>query len=119
MPVYPKTTGRTRVKKCTIAIGGTVSTEVNLEGATEGIAIELPAAFTGIALTFQAARAAGGTYQGVYDDAGAALSITVAAGRIVAITGAKLDALRGISFLKLVSGGAEAAERTIYLLLKG
>lgn len=94
----------------TIASSDTVSGEVNVYGTTL-CGLHLPASFTGTALTFQAAVASGGTYQEVYKD-GAALSVTVAQAKYIALNPADFA---GIQYLKIVSGSAEAAERIITL----
>ena len=108
----------------TIANAASLSDAQHLD--EDVIGFLMPAAFTGTALTFQAATAtqglAGalieGTYANVHDDAGTELSVTVAASRFVKLTGAKLDALRGIGFLKIRSGTSgsptnEAAARSV------
>jgi|SRR5882757_10712358 len=77
--------------------------------------IQLPASFTGTALTFTAATAVDGTYQAVYNKSGL-VSYTVAAGRYQAID--PLD-FHGVQFMKIVSNGTEAAARTLICSLKG
>ena len=104
-----------------IANGQSLSAEVDLAGATI-LAISMPAAFTGTVLTFQAARATGGTFRNIYDDSGTEVSLTVAADRMVAIDFAALK-LAPFRYLKIRSGTAatptaEGAERTLYLITK-
>lgn len=81
-------------------------------------ALHLPAAFTGTAISFTVAPTVDGTYQALYDDAGNAISLTVAQGETIGITGANAAALAACRFVKLVSNDNEAADRTIYLLLR-
>jgi hypothetical protein len=77
--------------------------------------IQLPAAFTGTAVTFEACDTVGGTYLPVYN-AGGQVSYTVAASRYIAIDPKDFY---GIQFLKIKSGSAEAAARTLICSLKG
>jgi hypothetical protein len=91
------------------ASGTASSAEVDL-GGTEIVGLQMPATFTGSAMTFQAATASGGTFQTVADGAGTDVSKTVAGGKYVAIDP---TLFRGVRFVKLVSGATEAAGRTI------
>jgi hypothetical protein len=104
-----------------IPAGGSLSAEIDLYQDSL-LAFQMPAAFTGTALTFQASATAGGTYADVYDDAGAEVSVTVAQGRTVSASAAaaKLAPLR---FIKVRSGATgnptvEVAERNILLITK-
>ena len=94
-----------------IANGQTVSAAFQLGGRRIG-AIRTPAALTGVALTFQASDAEGGTYLPVWADA-AAVSLVVAPSRHIALTLDESNALASCDWVKLVSGSAEAAERTL------
>ena len=107
----------TEVKEVVIDNGETVSAEVDLEDYTM-MAIMMPAAFTGTAITFQASDVSGGTFYEVMDGAGNAVSLVVSNEEIISITEAKKDALAPLRFLKLVSGSSEGAKRTLKLLLK-
>lgn len=98
----------------TILSGGTVSDEAPVHSAIIGIV--MPAAFTGTALTFQGS-ADGQLFQQVFDDTGAALSVTVAAGRCVGLDTKALP-LASWAFIKLVSNAAEGADRVITLCYK-
>lgn len=73
-----------------------------------------PAAMTGTAVTFQACDSASGTFVQLVDDTGAAISVTVTASKLVSLA-AFLDDLFGLRYLKIVSNGAEAADRTLKL----
>ena len=107
----------TEVKEVVIDNGETVSGEVDLEDYT-AVAVMMPAAFTGTAITFQASDVSGGTFYEVTDGAGAAVSVVVSNEEIISITEAKKEALAPLRFIKLVSGSTEGAERTLKLLLK-
>ena len=78
------------------------------------VGIVIPAAFTGTALTFQVS-ADGTTYQGLYDDAGSAVSLTVAQGRTYSFKVDDLGCLSQWRYIKVVSGSAEGADRTVGL----
>jgi|WetSurMetagenome_2_1015567.scaffolds.fasta_scaffold219111_1 hypothetical protein len=97
-----------------IANGGTESSALNLKGFSLA-GIFMPAAFTGTAISFKASTAIDGTFEPVYNSSGA-VSYTVAASRYVAIDPKDFQ---GIQFLKVVSGSAEGAARTLTLSLKG
>lgn len=97
-----------------IANGQTASGAISTAGLSL-VGIKLPAAFTGTTLTFTACDTLGGTYVPVYNSAGV-VSYTVAASRYVAIDPKDFQ---GISFLKIVSGSAEGAARTLVCSLKG
>lgn len=109
-----------RVKEALIDVSAsaTVSSIIDL-GSNQLFAVHLPAAFTGTALSFTVAPQVDGTYQALYDDAGNAISITVAQGRTVGITGANAASLAACRFIKLVSNDTEVADRTIKLILGG
>ncbi len=77
--------------------------------------ILFPAAFTGTAVTFEACATVDGTYVPVYNAAGA-VSYTVGTSRYVAIDPKDLQ---GIQFLKIKSGSAEGAARTLTCSMKG
>lgn len=102
-----------RAGTVTIASSGTVSNAIDLgEGVLVGI--QMPAAFTGIALTFQASDSLAGTYNAV-TSISAAYSVTVAAAKYVSISP---NDLAGVRFIKVVSGSAEGADRDIILMVR-
>lgn len=79
--------------------------------------ILIPAAFTGTAITFEMAATLTGTYVPVKSTiSGTALSYTVAQGAYYAIDPKDFS---GVQFLKIKSGSAEGAARTLILSLKG
>ena len=100
-------------RTATIANGQTSSDEIDLRDA-KIITIYMPAAFDGTTMTFTTAPTAGGTHVPLTDDAGTAISITVAVSQAIVITDSvKSLAVAGLAYTKLVSGSSETAERTI------
>lgn len=97
-----------------------LSAALNLRGfALKGIL--MPTAWGAAAITFQAAEAEAGTYRDLYDSAGTEVSVTVAAGRAVALSTALQDLLVGVEFLKIRSGTAagpinQGADRALVLV---
>jgi hypothetical protein len=98
----------------TIANGASTSSAIELGNATV-VGVYIPAAFTGTAITFTACSTATGTFSPLKDGAGAAISKTVAAGDYI-----YLDPVlfAGVAFVKIVSGSAEAAARTLTLVAR-
>jgi hypothetical protein len=96
-----------------IASGQTVSGAIDLKGLSL-VGVHLPASFTGTTLTFQAAETLAGSFGAVYKD-GADLSVAVAAGKYVVLNPADFA---GVRFLKVVSGSAEGAARTLTLAIR-
>ena len=104
---------RTSSTTVTIASSGTTSQAVDVgEWLIAGIVT--PAALTGIAMTFTGALTEGGTYRPLRDSSGTAISVTVAASRHILV---EPQTFAGARWLKLVSGTAEGAARTITLVL--
>ncbi len=96
----------------TILSGATVSSAVDLRGL-DMLAFILPAAFTGTTIAFQMSPTAiDGTYYSCYNTTDAIMQATVTQGRAYFITP---QDLAGIRFIKLVSGSAEGANRTILI----
>jgi len=98
-----------------ISSGGTTSGAIDLTGGSTLLGIRLPSAFTGTSVTLTEAPTLNGTYQAVYDNTGTQITFVAAASRTVLISPATVIGLR---FVKLVSSGAEGADRTIQLILK-
>jgi len=96
----------------TIANGQTESSVFNMRGFAGG-EIRLPAAFTGVALTFKTSEDDAGTFKTKKDGAGAAVSLTCAAGDALTLPAE----LYGSWYVKIVSGSSEAAAREITVLL--
>lgn len=88
-------------------------------------AIQMPAAWTAAALTFQVS-ADGVTYQSMYDSGNAEVTIAsagVVASRFITFVATLVDAFRAVRYLKVRSGVAatpvqQAAARTLQLQLK-
>ena len=112
-PDLAGTAGSPSIIDCPIVIATstTVSSEVDLNG-THLFAIGTPAALTGTAITFQVSDTGGGTFNALYDDSGTQYSVTVAPSRVIYLDPSIFAAFR---FLKLVSGSAESANRTLKL----
>lgn len=94
--------------------GGTASEVISGQGM-DLVGIIIPAAFTGVAMTFQVSGD-GTNFFPAYDDAGTQISVVVAPGRYQALSNSNLKALRGIRFMKVVSGSAEGAQRDVYCI---
>lgn len=77
--------------------------------------IQLPATFTGTAISFEMCDTIGGTYVPMYNSAGA-ISYTVAASRYIAVDPKDFQ---GVQFLKIKSNATELAARTLLCALKG
>lgn len=97
--------------------GDTTSREIDLEGY-DLVGFILPANFQGAAITFTAAEKSNGTHQPVSDSAGAAISLTVAASKTVVFTAAHAAALKGLRFIKFITGSAQNASIVIFILRK-
>jgi hypothetical protein len=96
----------------TVATSTTVSAPIYV-GAKIPISLQMPAAFTGVAITFQGSQD-NVTYQQVLSG-GNAYSEVVAAGKNVALDG---NVLAAYPYLKLVSGSAEGADRAIVVFTR-
>ena len=91
----------------TIPNGSTNSNEINLYYYNSGVAIELPAAMTGASIAIHGSLD-GTNFKPIYND-GFALSIAFVASSIHVISPSKLF---GVEKIRLVSSGAEGAERS-------
>lgn len=99
-----------------IANGATESSLINLSGFSL-VGITTPAAFTGTALTFESCASDGSSCIPVKTSAaGTALSYVVTTSSYYAIS--PID-FYGIAYLKIKSGSAEGAARTLLCSLKG
>src|SRR5260370_538426 len=93
----------------TIATSTTVSNAIDLFGCTP-VGILLPSTFDGTTLKLQACDTFDGTYVAVEDGATSPAEITLtasAASKYIAISGTIQQQLRGIRFLKVVTGSAQ------------
>lgn len=102
-------------KQATIAISETESDVIPLKGFSL-VGIKTPDALTGTALTFLACDTEDGTFLPLIATTGSALSITVTTDKYYAVDPLQFH---GVGFLKIVSGSAEAAARTLICSLKG
>lgn len=97
-----------------IANGAQSSAAINCGGMVL-VGIMFPAAFTGTAITFEMCDTIDGTYVPMYNAAGV-MTYTIAQGRYIAVN--RVD-FYGVNFLKIKSGSAEGAIRTLVCSLKG
>lgn len=97
-----------------IASSGTTSGEQDLDGNTL-CGLMMPAAFTGVAITFLVSLTTGGTFNALTKDDGSAYSVTVAASKYVALDYTKFA---GVRYVKIVSGSSEGADRTVNLVAR-
>jgi hypothetical protein len=108
-------------KTVTIALNGTVSTEVNTGGLPlQGII--MPSLWNTAVLTFQASNTSGGTFGDIYDGAGTEINVATAASRAIGLTTSDKNALESFQYIKLRSGTTatpvtQTASRTIIVVL--
>ena len=95
----------------TILNTATDSDDTDLGQATL-VGVYIPASFTGTSISFKAATTQDGTYAPIKDGAGALVSKTVAAGDYITLDPVTFA---GVQFLKVVSGSAEGADRSLIL----
>ena len=101
--------------KLTIANGGTTTNSFRM-GARRALAIYTPT-MTGTTFSFTAS-VDNSNFYAVHDNAGNLITFTLAAGKWITLTADKLAALQPFQFLKVVSGSAEAAARTLLVAMK-
>jgi hypothetical protein len=99
---------KSHYQEATIAVGGTASSVVTLDGFAMGM-IHMPSTLEGTALTFTVAPTYGGTYVAPEDSSGNAIAVTVEASKAYAIP----EALFGAPFLKLVMGTTQTTTDTV------
>lgn len=104
------------VLQATIADAATTSNAVDLRWHRL-YAVYVPATFEGTTLAVHASDGLDGTYFPLYDDAGTAVSLTVAASRVVGIDSAA-GAMAAVRYIKLVAGTAQTGPTTLVLLAK-
>ena len=100
-----------KIETVTIASSGTTSTTLTLQGGRVPLAIILPAAFTGTALTFKNSSD-DATYVPVYDES-TQYSVNCGTSRHIAL---KRQAVDAIKYFQIVSGSTETASRTITVI---
>jgi len=105
------------IVETTIASSGSTSAAVNLSGL-QLVAIKTPSALTGSSFTFTACDTVGGTYVLVQAvDGGSDYTASAATSEAQWIP-VDVRVFAGVPFLKLVSSGTEAADRTIQLICR-
>jgi hypothetical protein len=107
----PQTSG---TLTATIANGAQLSGAIDLKKCTAA-GIFMPAAFTGVALTFFTAPTLSGTYVEIVKLDGTALSQTAAASKYIPLDPAYFA---GVRFLKIRSGSAEGGARDLTVVTK-
>lgn len=95
--------GRHSTTTATIADSASLSDEFSL-GTFKHLAIALPAGWTTASMTFQCASATGGTFQNLYDDAGAEVTIASTAASLTVAVDLLKNALASCVYLKIRSG---------------
>jgi hypothetical protein len=102
-----------RLVRAVIANGGTTSSAVDVRGFNR-YAFEL-GDFTGATFTIHGSRTPDGTFREVVGSTGTALSVTATDGKLITLSSDQNDQLAPLHWLKIVSAGAEAAERTVWV----
>lgn len=104
----------TKATTVTIANAGTTTPTISLDPSKIPLSLEMPAAFSGTAITFKASSLNGGTPVPLYYE-GTLYSVSVGASRFISLNRAVFE---GIKFLQLVSnaGAGESAARDIVLV---
>lgn len=96
----------------TISSSGTTATTWTMEGNRVPIAIILPSAFSGSALSFQASIDNGATFVNIHDEA-AQYTVNVGTSRMITL---KRQPFEGVRVLRITSTATETAARTIYTI---
>ena len=105
----PKISVASEILGMNLEKGETETTAVDLNGKFPRF-LHLPTGFTGTTITFEASIDAV-TYMPVYTAANVEVSVTVAETRVYCLP----ESLWGVSYLKVISGSAQAADITLYL----
>jgi hypothetical protein len=74
----------------------------------------MPSAFDGATISFLGSNERDGTFVPVYDDAGAQVSVAVAAGRYIALN---KSSLMGIPWIKIMAASSQSAKRSLFLCM--
>lgn len=101
-------------KEAIIQSGETDSDPITMGGFTL-CGIKMPSSFTGTSVTFKACDTIDGDYLDVYNST-SILSYAVGVDRFVSVDPKDFQ---GILFLKIISSGAEAGDRSLFLAVKG
>lgn len=100
------------IDTATIPASGTTSDAITVPARKTLVGMQLPAAMTGTAMTFQQSTDGGATWVNVYNES-TAYSITFAASRYHALNP---QVFHGVSLLRIVSGSTEASSRAVTLV---
>lgn len=103
----------TRIRTFTISASGTQSESIHTGGAAFA-SLEVPAAITGATFTIEGRHATDGTWRAITASDGTAVTITLAASKLVRFPDAAFPAQQ----LRIVSDQTEAAERTFTIYLQ-
>lgn len=104
------------LQSCTYSTEGAVTMVTAGTAGTAGNAITFVGGGIPIVVTPSGGVLTGGGFRPVYSPDNSALSVTVAANRCYAFS---TPVFQGLRYLKIVSGTAEAADRTLICSLKG
>lgn len=105
----------TKATLVTIPLGGTFTPSIPMDQNKIPLAIDVPSAFTGTAITFRASSQSGDTLDPLYNEA-TLYSVTIGPSRFVSLNRSVFE---GVKFLQIVSnagGGGETAARDIILI---
>jgi hypothetical protein len=114
MPGYFDGRIQVQIGPVTITGGGTTSGVFTTQGLGL-VGLQMPATFTGTTMSFLGSNDGGATYLALYNTSGSALSVTVAASRLILFTPGDLV---GVQFIKLVSGSTESSDRIIQVITR-
>lgn len=110
----PQIRRHTARQSVVISSGATASETVDASQHAFGV-FHLPGTFTGASVTFETSPDGGTTWQAIHDADNAVISQAVTAGKSYAIPSRVMHA----ETFRIVSAGAEGADRTIVVDLKG
>lgn len=97
----------------TIASSGTTSAAVTMERNRVPLAVIMPAAFTGTAITFEVS-VDGTTFQPLYNESTLySVTVSTSVARTYALSRQAMD---GVKYVRIVSNGTEGALRTITIV---
>lgn len=101
------------IKSATIADGATKSDVIDLM-SQELAGIITDANLTGTSLTFEGSSTPDGTFVGINDASGSAITLTVAASKVIIPDATKVY---GFPYIKLVAGSAQSGSATTIELI--
>jgi len=113
----PAFSGVARVVTLTIAESATATEAVHIGAEFHYACVKFPAIMTGTTAKIQGSVDGGATWQDVYTDGGDQVIFTIQAGKLVCLSDF-FSAIMGLERIRIVSGSAEDAARTLQLALK-